>query len=58
MQLLSKLPQDYASYFGENYRFNPVEFGKALEAIRNANNQKLYRYLKAALDDARGNFSY
>lgn len=58
VQLLSKLPQDYAAYFGENYNFNPVEFGKALEAIRNANNQKLYRYLKAALDDARKVYSY
>jgi len=58
VQLLSKLPQDYASYFGENYNFNPVEFGKALEAIRSANNQKLYRFLDRTLADARGNFSY
>lgn len=58
VQLLSKLPQDYATYFGDNYHFNPVEFGKALEAIRNANNQKLYKYLDRTLADARGNFSY
>lgn len=58
VQLLSKLPQDYAAYFGENYNFNPVEFGKALEAIRNANNQKLYRFLDRTLADARGNLSH
>jgi hypothetical protein len=58
VQLLSKLPEDYAAYFGENYTFNPIEFNKALETVRAANNQKLYRYLRAALADAKTSFTY
>jgi hypothetical protein len=53
VQLLSQLPETYASYFGEKYRFNPAEFDKALSAIRGATNQKLYKYLRATLADAR-----
>ena len=47
-----------AKYFGENYNFNPVEFDKALAAIRAANNQKLYRYLDKTLLEAKTVFSY
>lgn len=58
VQILSQLPETYASYFGGKYHFNPAEFDKALEAIRSATNQKLYKYLKATLADARGTISY
>lgn len=58
VQILSQLPEGYAKYFGENYNFNPVEFDKALEAVRAANNQKLYRILRSTLADAKEVFSY
>lgn len=58
VQILSKLPDTYASEFGSKYKFNPAEFDKALAAIRGATNQKLYRYLKVALDTARKEYSY
>lgn len=53
VQILSKLPDTYASEFGSKYKFNPAEFDKALQAIRGATNQKLYRYLDATLSSAR-----
>lgn len=54
VQILSQLPETYASYFGEKYKFNPAEFDKALAAIRGATNQKLYKYLDRTLSSARG----
>jgi hypothetical protein len=54
VQILSQLPDTYASYFGKKYQFNPAEFDQALAAIRGATNQKLYKYLDRTLADARG----
>lgn len=54
VQILSKLPASFEADFSQKYHFNPVEFEKALAAIRSANNQKLYRYLRAALTEAKG----
>lgn len=53
VQLLSSLPETYGDYFEQNYKFNPVEFNKALAALRAANNQKLYRYVRSTLADAK-----
>ena len=53
VQILSKLPSGYADYFSSTYNVNAFEFSKALEAVRAANNQKLYRYLSSALADAK-----
>jgi hypothetical protein len=58
VQILSKLPTSYADYFGNTYNVNPAELDKALESVRAATNQKLYKYLNAALQDARQVFSY
>lgn len=58
VQILSKLPTTYADYFGNTYKVNPVEFDKALATVRAATNQKLYKYLNAALQDAKTVFSY
>lgn len=58
VQILSQLPEGYAKYFGENYNFNPVEFDKALAAVRAANNQKLYRMLRGTLAEAKTEFTY
>jgi hypothetical protein len=55
VQILSTLPETYDAYFAGKYHFNPAEFSKALSAIRNANNQKLYRFLDKTLADARDN---
>jgi hypothetical protein len=58
VQLLNSLPTTYSDYFGNTYRVNPVEFDKALETVRAANNQKLYRYISKTLADAKATFSY
>lgn len=52
VQILSSLPETYTDYFGNKYVVNPVEFDKALEVIRNANNQKIYRMLRKCLSTA------
>jgi hypothetical protein len=54
VQILSQLPETYASYFSTKYKFSPAEFDQALAAIRSASNQKLYKYLDRTLADARG----
>ena len=54
VQILSQLPETYASYFSAKYKFSPAEFDQALAAIRSASNQKLYKYLDRTLADARG----
>jgi hypothetical protein len=53
VQILSTLPATYSDEFGKKYSCNPVEFDKALAAIRSANNQKLYKYLYSTLADAK-----
>lgn len=58
VQILSKLPQDYPTYFKKNYNINPKEFEVALETIKAATNQKLYRYLRNTLSAARTAITY
>lgn len=53
VQLLSNLPENYAEYFHENYSVPTAELEAALNAIRTANNQKLYRFLSKTLTTAR-----
>lgn len=53
VQILSKLPTTYPDYFNHTYRVNQVELDKAFEAIQKANNQRLYKYLRSTLEDAR-----
>lgn len=53
VQILSTLPATYSDEFGKKYSYNPVEFDKALAAIKAANNQKLYKYLYSTLADAK-----
>ena len=55
VQLLGQLPTTYTDYFGNTYNVSSIELNKALDVIRQANNQKLYKYLRAALADARAN---
>lgn len=58
VQILSTLPDDYALYFCSQYKVREKEFEAALAAIKNANNQKLYRYLDNTLSGARQMFSF
>ena len=53
VQILSNLPENYATYFHKHYSVSKNEFDAALTAIRTANNQKLYRYLSKTLDGAK-----
>lgn len=58
VQILSNLPEDYAKYFCNNYKIIEKELDIALDVIRRANNQKLYKFLTKTLADARTVFSY
>ena len=53
IQLLSNLPDDYVDYFNDSYDVVPNEFNAALSVIRRANNQKLYREVRATLSAAK-----
>ena len=53
VQFVSQLPEDYDKYFLRKYSIAATKFNVALETIRKANNQKLYRYLDKTLADAR-----
>jgi hypothetical protein len=53
VQILSNLPEDYAEYFHQHYKVVEKEFEAALNTIRAANNQKLYRYLSKTLTATR-----
>lgn len=52
VQILSNLPVDYAAYFKKHYHVVESELNAAIAAIRAANNQKLYRYLRSTLKKA------
>lgn len=58
VQLLSNLPEDYFDYFTSHYNIVDNELLAALNSIRTANNQKLYRYLEKTLSGARQMFNF
>ena len=53
VQYLSKLPESYDVYFKKKYMVPDITFEKAIEAVRAANNQKLYKYVNKTLIDLR-----
>lgn len=53
VQSLNELPDDYEDYFLRNYNAVPEEVEAAVEAIRKANNQKLYKYLRSCLAECK-----
>ena len=57
VQIVSKLPATYKSYFMERYRISEKKLSAVLETIDRANNQKLYKYLKSCLADLRVSYS-
>ena len=52
VQALKSLPTDYLGYFTENYKVKQEAISAAIETVRKANSQKLYKYLRACLSDA------
>lgn len=53
VQLLSNLPENYSEYFHKHYYIVENELNAALEAIKKANNQKLYKFLEKTLSSTR-----
>jgi hypothetical protein len=58
VQILSTLPDDYVSYFCKQYSIIEQELEAAVNAIRKANNQKLYRYLENTLENTKLMFNF
>ena len=54
VQILSNLSDDYQRYFTDNYLVNTSALDAALNVLKKANNQKLYKELNQALNYARG----
>jgi hypothetical protein len=55
IQIVSKLPETYKNEFLHKYVISEDKLNTILDVIKNTNNQKLYKYLKAALTDLRAN---
>lgn len=53
IQIVSKLPDNYKSYFMERYSISEEKLSAILDIIDRANNQKLYRYLDKTLAELR-----
>jgi hypothetical protein len=53
IQIVSKLPATYKSYFMERYTISEDKLTSILDVIDRANNQKLYRYLDKTLAELR-----
>jgi hypothetical protein len=53
IQIVSKLPDSYKSYFLTRYDISEEKLSSILDIIDRANNQKLYRYLKHTLEELR-----
>jgi hypothetical protein len=56
IQIVSKLPASYKSYFMERYSISEEKLNAILEIIDKANNQKLYRYLDKTLAELRASY--
>jgi len=52
-QILTDLPKDYFDYFVDTYVVNSNALNAALELLKKANNQKIYRELEQALKYAK-----
>ena len=57
IQIVSKLPNDYKSYFMGKYNISEEKLSAILEVIDKANNQKLYRYLDKTLAELRTSYA-
>ena len=52
-KIISELPSDYQQYFLEKYKVKKEIFEAGLNAIKTANNQKIYKFLTELLQDIR-----
>lgn len=57
IQIVSKLPDTYKSYFMERYTISEEKLTAILDVIDRANNQKLYRYLDKTLAELRVSYA-
>ena len=57
VKLLSDLPDGFSDYFAEKYSINTDMLNAAVSDIRKCNNTKLYKFLRKALADLKGNFA-
>jgi hypothetical protein len=58
IQIVSKLPATYKSYFMERYNISEEKLTAILDVIDRANNQKLYKYLRQTLTELRTSYNY
>ena len=56
VQIVSKLPDTYKTYFMSRYSISEEKLTTILEVIHKANNQKLYRYLDKTLTELRATY--
>lgn len=56
VQIVSKLPDTYKTYFMSRYSISEDKLTTILEVIHKANNQKLYRYLDKTLTELRATY--
>jgi hypothetical protein len=57
IQIINKLPDTYKSYFMKRYTISEEKLTAILEAIKKANNQKLYKYLYRTLSELRTSYT-
>lgn len=57
IQIVSKLPDTYKTYFLERYNISEDKLSAILKIIDKANNQKLYRYLDKTLTELRATYA-
>lgn len=58
IQIVSKLPDSYKTYFLKRYDISEEKLSAVLEVVDKANNQKLYRYLDKTLAELRASYVY
>lgn len=58
IQIVSKLPDIYKKSFMEKYKISEGKLTAVLDAIHKVNNQKLYKYLRATLDELRDTYAF
>ena len=57
VQLVSKLPDTYKSYFMTRYKISEDKLSTVLNVIDKTPNQKLYKYLKSTLNELRASYT-
>jgi hypothetical protein len=53
IQALNDLPENYTQKFMSRYTITPAKLDAAVEVIKKATNQKLYKYVREAIADAK-----